>query len=172
MLDIECSDEKLRAAGVFNRDKTVSIGIVNRNKEATEITLDTSLFNKAVRVYEYDANDPPCNAFADLQDYTVLLEKDSLSFTLKPDSVTYFTTDYLTKEQSIYAENVALNDGIVHWNEVKDKNHCYYRVFTSDEADFIPCADNQIASTVSTYLSGKDMKKYIKVISVDRSGNM
>lgn len=172
VLDIECSDENLRASGVFNRDKTVSVGIVNRNKEATEITLDTSLFDKAVRVYEYDANDPPYNEFADLQDYTAVLEGESLTYTLKPDSVTYFTTDYMTKEHSVYAENVTFDEETIRWNEVEDKNHCYYRVFTSDERDFVPCRENQIASTVSTALSGKIAKKYVKVLSVDRSGNM
>jgi hypothetical protein len=44
-------------------------------------------------------------------------------------------------------------------------------VFTSDEKDFVPSMQNQIASTVSTMLKSKDVKKYIKVLSVDRSGN-
>ena len=95
-----------------------------------------------------------------------------MTFTLKPDSVTYFTTDYLTKEQSIFAEDVVVDDGVVRWNEVEDKNHCYYRVFTSDKEHFVPCAENQIASTVSTDLSGITVKKYVKVLSVDKSGNM
>lgn len=60
----------------------------------------------------------------------------------------------------------------ISWNAVEDKNHCYYRVFSSDEEDFIPEKGNQIASTVSTTLKTDAVKKYIKVISVDKSGNM
>ena len=54
----------------------MTIGFVNRNKEETEINLSTDLFNKDVRVYEYDANNPPVNKFADLQDYAAILDKD------------------------------------------------------------------------------------------------
>ena len=172
VLDIECSDSNLRACGVFNRNKSVTVGIVNRNKEATEILLDTELFGGAIRVYEYDANNPPYNEFADLQDYTAVLHKDVKTYTLKPESVTYFTTDYILKEKQVYAENVAIEDGTIRWDEVSDENHCYYRVFTSDEKDFAPSAENQIASTVSTCLNNKKTKKYIKVLSVDRSGNV
>ena len=172
VLDIECSDSNLRACGVFNRNKSVTVGIVNRNKEATEILLDTELFGGAIRVYEYDANNPPYNEFADLQDYTAVLHKDVKTYTLKPESVTYFTTDYILKEKQVYAENVAIEDGKIRWDEVSDENHCYYRVFTSDEKDFAPSAENQIASTVSTCLNNKKPKKYIKVLSVDRSGNV
>lgn len=172
VLDIESFDENIRGCGIFNRDKSVTIGFVNRNKEETEINLSTDLFNKDVRVYEYDANNPPVNKFADLQDYTAIISKDKLTYTLKPESVTYFTTDYITKESRIYAENVVVGEGEISWNAVEDKNHCYYRVFSSDEEDFIPEKGNQIASTVSTILKTDAVKKYIKVISVDKSGNM
>ena len=172
VLDIECEDANLRACGVFNRNKTVTVGIVNRNKTATEISLDTELFNKNVRVYEYDANNPPYNEFADLQDYSSIISNDNLKYTLKPESVTYFTTDYLTKEKSVYAKDVVLDNGVVSWSEVDDKNHCYYRVYTSDLKDFIPSKENQIGSTIATSIKDKDFKKYVKVVSVDKSGNM
>lgn len=172
VLDIECSDPNLRACGIFNRNKTVTVGIVNRNKEATEISLCGDLFDSDIRVYEYDANHPPYNAFADLQDAAAVLPKDAPTYTLKPESVTYFTTDYIVKEQRIEAENVEYTDGTLRWNEVQDRNHCYYRVFMSDEAEFSPSVENQIASTVGTSLKIDGTKKYVKVISVDKSGNM
>jgi hypothetical protein len=106
-----------------------------------------------------------------MQDYTKIVGKDELTYTLKPESVTYFTTDYITKDKPVYASDVALENGVISWNEVADDDHCYYRVFTSDEKDFVPSMQNQIASTVSTMLKSKDVKKYIKVLSVDRSGN-
>ena len=80
--------------------------------------------------------------------------------------------DYIAKEQRVYADGVAFADGIISWNAVEDKNHCYYRVFTSDIYNFVPSKENQIASTVSTTLQTENIKKYIKVISVDKSGNM
>ena len=172
VLDIECSDKNLRACGIFNRNKTVTVGIVNRNKEATEISLDTSLFDGDIRVYEYDANNPPYNEFADLQDYTAIISKDKPIYTLKPESVTYFTTDYILKEESVYADGVEIDGGFIKWNAVEDKNHCYYRVFTSNEQDFIPSVENQIASTVATSIKSDKVLKYVKVVSVDKSGNM
>ena len=172
VLDIECADANLRACGVFNRDKTVTIGIVNRNKQPTEIALDTDLFQGDVRVYEYDANNPPCNRFADLQDYTAVIGQDSLTYTLKPESVTYFTTDYIVKTQRVYAQEVEWSNGVLRWQAVEDNNHCYYRVFASDEEDCVLSEQNQIASTVATSIPLENAKRYIRVVSVDKSGNM
>ena len=67
---------------------------------------------------------------------------------------------------------VDVKDGVISWDAVEDKSHCYYRVFTSDDKDFIPSKESQIASTVSTSLPFTELKKYIKIISVDKSGNM
>jgi hypothetical protein len=172
VLDIEIPDKNVRACGIMNRDKTVTIGIVNRNKTETEISFDTNLFGKDIRVYEYDPYNVPYNKFADLQGHTATISKDKPTYVLKPESVTYFTTDYIVKEQSVYAEGVAFADGEVSWNAVEDKSHCYYRVFTSDEEDFLPSAENQIASTVATAIKTDKVKKYIKVLSVDKSGNI
>ena len=172
MLDIDCSDKNLRACGIFNRDKTVTVGIVNRNKEETPITLSSDLFRNDIRVYEYDANHPPYNPFGDLQDYITVLSNNKPVYTLKPESVTYFTTDYITKEQTVFAENVEISEGMIQWDEVKDKNHCYYRVYTSEEPNFIPSKENQIASTIGTALKTDKAKQCVKVISVDKSGNV
>lgn len=172
VLDIESPDTNVRACGILNRDGSVTVGFVNRNTTETEISLSTELFKKDVRVYEYDSNNVPFNKFADLQDCTAVLNNNDLTYTLKPESVTYFTTDYIIKEQSVYAEGVEIADGVIRWNEVDDKNHCYYRVFTSDDENFIPSQENQIASTVSTELKAENTKKYVKVVSVDNSGNM
>ena len=106
-----------------------------------------------------------------MQNFTEIVDRNNPTYTLKPESVTYFTTDYITKDKPVYASDVALENGVISWNEVADDNHCYYRVFTSDEKDFVPSMQNQIASTVSTMLKSEDIKKYIKVLSVDRSGN-
>ena len=172
VLDIESPDKYIRACGVINRVKTVSVGMVNRKNEPVTISLDTSLFGKDVRVYEYDSNNVPYNQFADMQSYSAVISKDSLVYTLKPESVTYFTTDYITKGERVEAESVKNADGILSWNAVNDRTHCYYRVFTSDQEDFVPSIENQIASTVGTSLRTSVAKKYVKVLSVDKSGNI
>lgn len=172
VLDIDIPDKNVRACGIMNRDRTVTIGIVNRNKTETEISFDTNLFGKDIRVYEYDPYNVPYNKFADMQDFSTTIGKENPTYTLKPESVTYFTTDYIVKEQSVYAEVVSFADGEVCWNAVEDKSHCYYRVFTSAEEDFVPSKENQIASTVGTTLKTDEAKKYVKVLSVDKSGNM
>ena len=76
------------------------------------------------------------------------------------------------KEQSVLADGVETDNGLIKWNAVEDKNHCYYRVFTSNQTDFVPSAANQIASTVSTSVKSDKVLKYVKVVSVDKSGNM
>ncbi|MBE7042897.1 MAG: hypothetical protein E7399_05320 [Ruminococcaceae bacterium] len=172
VLDIEIPDNMIRACGILNRDNSVTIGIVNRNKQETEITLHTDLFQKDVRVYEYDPGNVPYHPFGDMQDFTTVMNKETVTYLLKPESVTYFTTDYITKEQRIFADNVIVSDGFISWDEVEDRNHCYYRVYTSDDADFAPVQENQIASTVGTTLQTNAAKKYVTVISVDKSGNM
>ena len=101
-----------------------------------------------------------------------MISKDNLTYTLKPESVTYFTTDYITKSAPVEAEVLEVSDGLLRWSEVDDENHCYYRVYSSDSADFIPSRENQIASTVATELSSDRIKRFVKVLSVDTSGNV
>ena len=69
VLDIDCPDKNIRACGILNRNGSVTVGFVNRNKTETEISLSTDLFKKDVRVYEYDHSNVPYNKFADMQVY-------------------------------------------------------------------------------------------------------
>jgi hypothetical protein len=162
----------LRTCGLLNRDKSVSIGIVNRNSEPTQIILDSILFHKNIRVYEYDTNNVPRNDFADIQDYSVVLDKDAPTITLKPNSVTFFTTDYQEKAGPVVAKGLKKQKSALVWNEVSDPNHCYYRVYADKAPDFVPNRDNQIASTVATNLPITDSTLYYKVLSVDCWGNV
>ena len=172
VLTIRTGDPMLRACGLLNRDGSVSIGIVNRNTEPTEITLDSSLFHKNIRVYEYDSNNVPRNDFADIQDCSEVLDKDAPTITLKPNSVTFFTTDYQEKAGSVAAKGIKKQKSALIWNAVSDPNHCYYRVYADKEPDFTPNRNNQIASTVATNLPITDSTLYYKVLSVDCWGNV
>ena len=171
VLKIDTGDDLLRACGLDNRDGSVSIGIVNRHTEPCEIKLDSTLFNKNVRVYEYDPNNVPKNNFADLQDFSII-DKSNPIFTLKPMSVTFFTTDYEEKAKRIFAKGVKKKRNTLVWKETKYENHCYYRVYADKSRNFTPSQDNQIASTIATSLPISDKSLHYKVLSVDCWGNV
>lgn len=171
ILDITTENPMLRACGVINRDGSVSVGIINRSENETEINLMTEIFKKPIRVYEYIADNIPFNEFSDLQNYSDILAKDGGKYVLKPSSITYFTTDYVEKNSTLFAKGVRRKGETLTWRTVKDKNHCYYRVYASKEKDFIPNQKNQIASTIANSLPITKKKQYYKVISVDNSGN-
>ena len=171
VLEIGTNDPLLRACGVQNPDGSVTVGIVNRAKEEKPVSLDWADFTKAVRVYEYDSNNVPQNRFGDLPAPAAVLPKEKAQYTLKPDSVTYFTTDYLEKAAPVEARKVEVSNGILTWETVTDKNHCYYRVFAGKTEDFAISYESQIASTVATALPVTDETLFYRVLSVDRSGN-
>lgn len=182
VFDSYCNDPLLRSCAVADRfDGSVTVGIVNRHTEPTEITLDTSLFRKPIRVYEYDPADVPFNTFGDMQDYSAVLDPVSPVYTLRPESVTYFTTDYITKDAPVYADNVHEQDGELIWDRTDAPNHCYYRIYKGTCSDFVPGRDNQIGSTAAEFFTLKDDASlssadgkgiYYKVLSVDTSGNV
>ncbi len=171
VMKVTTDDPLLHCIAVRNHDGSATLGIVNRRKESVEIRLKSDLFGKNLRVYEYDPRNVPVNPFADMQDPTAVVAPDG-EYTLKPFSITYFTTDYTEKENSGVCLECHEDNGILTWEESKDNNHCYYRVYASDDAGFTPSVETQIASTVALSLPLKVHKKYYKVLSVDRSGNI
>ena len=100
VLHIQSDDKLLRSCGVLNRDGSVSIGIVNRNKKDKKITLDSTLFNKGIRVYEYDPRNVPVNPFGDIQPCSAVLSPENATYVLKAESVTFFTITGRRKKAS------------------------------------------------------------------------
>lgn len=172
VMDIETNDPLLRCCAVMNRDGSVSLGVVNRHKEPTTVKLQSTLFKKEIRVFEYDPENVPQNRFCDLPEHVALLRADAAEYALKAQSVTIFTTDYIEKEKTVSAKEVSVSGDTLTWKAVTDPQHCYYRVFASTKKAFTPAIDNQIASTVATSLSITDPTLHYKVLSVDRSGNV
>ncbi len=172
VLDIETGDPLVHSAATLNRDGSVSIGIVNRNKQDVTLELDTVLFKQDVRVYEYDPRNVPFNRFADMQPIREVLPRDSAKVVIKAESVVFLTTDYEQKCAPVYACGVVIEGKKLLWNEVSDPKHCYYRVYADKSADFVPSIDNQIASTVDTSLPIEDASLCYKVLSVDIYGNV
>ena len=194
VLDIANDDPLLRVCGLLNRNGSFSIVVVNRHKEAVPVKWNLNLKHMdkqpPVRVYEYDSRNAPTNEFGDLQEYSACIpaENGSLEYTLLPESLTVFTTDYKTRDCALFSDNVVREKDVLcgadflRWNPVKDPEHCYYRVFRGETEDFVPSPENQIASTVDTtldfnarYLDDAAIfhvpGEYYKVLSVDRSGN-
>lgn len=164
VMDVRCDDPLLRVCSVSSWDgRSCTVGVVNRHTESTGIVLDTALFKKDIRVYEYDPKHVPCNRFADMQSPAAVLPREKAAYSLKPESVTYFTTDYIEKAAPVRAENVRVEGDKLVWDAVSDPNHCYYRVFANGE---------QIASTAAAYIHSPDPDTEYTVLSVDRSGNM
>jgi hypothetical protein len=194
VLDIQNDDKLLRMAALLHKDGSVSVAIVNRAKEKRQINLSLNFKHAedlpAFRAYEYDSRNAPTNEFGDLQEYSACIpaENGSLEYTLLPESLTVFTTDYKTRDCALFSDNVVREKDVLcgadflRWNPVKDPEHCYYRVFRGETEDFVPSPENQIASTVDTtldfnarYLDDAAIfhvpGEYYKVLSVDRSGN-
>ena len=175
MLDVTSCDALLRTCGLLNRDGSLSVGIVNRRKEPVTVRLESTLFGaKPIRVYEYDPKNVPFNRFCDLPDFAAVVESNAAVYELKPESVTFFTTDYLEKTHTVSAAGLAVSAHTLTWEPVSDPNHCYYRIFADKKADFVPSRENQIASTVACRLPLEAEKEglYCKVLSVDKSGNI
>ena len=82
----------------------------------------------------------------------------------------FLTTDYTDRVPSAI-ENVRIENGTLLWDRCMDPEHCYYRVYTSVNADTAPIYENQIASTVAEHCSITDAKANYKVVSVDKYGN-
>jgi hypothetical protein len=167
-------DELVRCAAVTGTDGSLSIAIVNWADAEKEITLDIEhTVHQPLRVYEYAADHIPYNKFNDLQHCSTLLEQkgSEVRVTVKPRSVTFLSSDYTDRVPS-RVSGVKRKDGVLSWRKCKDAEHCYYRVYASDNKDFAPCYDNQIASTVAQKLHVDGKKRYYKVVSVDTSGNV
>ena len=169
VLPCKTGDDRLRPAAVFNRDRSVSIAIVNRG-DAREVTVDCSSWkprtdgkpslHQPLRRYLYDSAKVPFNAFNDLQpaEGTVVPNGDKVTVALPAKSMTFLTTDY---EDVVPAavDNVRVVDGMLKWDAAKDPNHRYYRVYRDEK---------QIASTVSTAYAVGDSKGAYAVKSVDK----
>ena len=161
-------DDTLRAGGVTNPNGSVSFAVVNWG-DAKNVTLAFPLtLTRPLRVYAYDSEHPPINAFNDLQPAkgTVTAVDGAVTVAVPAKSMTFLTTDY---EDRVPAEvvNVRIANGVLSWAASKELELCYYRVYRDG---------TQIASTVATSLAvpgaGEGELKRFSVKSVDKWGNV
>ncbi len=182
VLDLACEDDSLRLLGIRNKDGSVSVFVLSRHDEPTEVRIgiDVKHADKLppFHVYEFAVDNVPRNEFGDLQEAsaTLPLTDGALTFTVQPHSLTVFSTDYVIREP-VAAGDVAVKGDRLCWNPVSDPLHCYYRVYRGTTPDFTPSPENQIASTIATdlefnapYLDDAAIRtvpgEYYKVLSV------
>ena len=169
VLPCRTADDMLRPAAVFNRDRSVSIAVINRG-ETREVTIDCSSWaprtdgkpslHQPLRRYVYDSSHVPFNPFNDLQPAcgTVEAKGDHFTVTVPAKSMTFFTTDYADVHPAAIT-GVKTVDGRLVWDAAPSTDHRYYRVYRDGK---------QIASTVGTvYTVGSTPGTY-SVRSVDK----
>ena len=169
VLPCKTADDMLRPAAVFNRDRSVSIAIINRG-EAREVTVDCNSWkprtdgkpslHQPLRRYLYDSANVPFNEFNDLQpaEDALVAKGDRVTVSLPAKSMTFLTTDYEDVVPEPVA-NVRVKDGRLVWDAATSENHRYYRVYRDGR---------QIASTVATSYAVGPAKGVYTVKSVDR----
>ena len=156
-----------------NADGSISLVVINWADEEKKVAFDIEhTITKPLKKYEFEAEKPPYNEFCDLQDSSGVIETDNGAFeiVLKPKSVTFLTTDYKDRTPSKIS-NVHIENNELVWDKCNDTEHCYYRVFASEDKSFIPDYSNQIASTVAEHKIINNPNLFYKVISVDKYGN-
>ena len=161
-------DDTLRAGGVTNLNGSVSFAVVNWG-DAKKVTLAFPLApTRPLRVYEYDSEHPPINAFNDLQPAkgTVMAVDGAVTVAVPAKSMTFLTTDYEDRVPAAVV-NGRIANGVLSWTASKESEHCYYRVYRDG---------TQIASTVATSLPVPgvvegDLVRF-SVKSVDKWGNV
>ncbi len=169
VLPSKSTEPLLRTGSVLNPDGSVSLVVINRG-EVREATISCAqALKKPMRLYVYEADNMPRNAFNDLQPHRALVKPtDAHTFTVKvPASAAVFlTTDYIDRVPSPIVDMGLKDDGRkLCWAATRDAEHRYYRVFRKGE---------QVASTVATEIKipeGATVGEY-QVKSVDKWGNV
>lgn len=163
VLSCKCEDNELRACAVTGDDGTLSVCIISWGAESKNIELELpEKPRKAMRRYDFAADNIPYSKFNDLQPYSALVEAaENVSLTVPPRSVTFLTTDYVDRTPSRVGD-IRREGKKLYWSECTDAEHCYYRVYKNGV---------QTASTVACYADAEDADASYAVISVDRYGN-
>jgi len=102
-----------------------------------------------------------------------------LTDTVGPMTLTVYTTAYQDNApapvRGLKVEPAADGTRRLTWQASDAPDFCYYRIYRSDQAEFVPDARTQIGSTVATTFTdskGEVGKEYFyRILAVDTSGN-
>lgn len=178
------NDPRLRVAAIQHHGaKTWSIAVVNRNSRAVPVTVtfEGASPSASFRKYVYDPKNIPFHPFGDLQAPAdkVAMKDGRLTDTVGPLTLTVYTTacdeDPPAPVQGLKVEPAADGKSRLAWQASNESDFCYYRVFRSDQADFVPGVKTQIGSTIATQFTDAKVeagKEYhYRILAVDTSGN-
>jgi hypothetical protein len=187
VLEINSSDPLVRICAVRNiAQNAVSIAVINRNSEEKRLQFEVNedLGDMTFRKYVYDPEDPPFNYFGDLQQHCETIDVRGQEFNdmIRPNSIVMYTTLYDDEAPAsvsglkVEAAKIENRDrNVLTWEENRENDLCYYRIYRSTKEDFEISAEKQIATTVSTkYIDRKVHglpQYYYKLTAVDQSGN-
>jgi hypothetical protein len=185
--EVTSADSLLRIAAVRNLDNgSVSVAVINRHDDARILSLKLKQGEngKPFRKYLYDPANVPFNYFGDLQSFTRKIDAKSGSIedTIPSQALVVYTTAYDDDPPAAVTgfkyEIRKMDDrdrAVLTWDQNKEKDLCYYRIYRSEKPDVEISPRKQIASTIATSYIDKtvhDMPKYYyKVVAVDQSGN-
>ena len=182
--EVTVNDPRLRVAAIQHQGAgTWSLAVVNRNSRAAplSVTMDGTPFSASFRKYVYDPANIPTNPFGDLQApaRTVDMKDGRLTDTVGPMTLTVYTTAYQDNApapvRGLKVEPAADGTRRLTWQASDAPDFCYYRIYRSDQAEFVPDARTQIGSTVATTFTdskGEVGKEYFyRILAVDTSGN-
>jgi len=181
---VDCSDPYLRAAAVQHHGaKTYSVAVISRypGEAPFSLTLESAPPTLALRKYVYDPKRVPQNPFGDLQPPVgkVEMANGRLHDRLGPNTLVVYTTAYDEDPPApmggVRVERTPDGKPRAGWQPSPEPDFCYYRVYRSPEAQFVPSLANQIASTVATSFIDEKTEAgapiHYKVLAVDQSGN-
>ncbi len=168
VLPSKSTDPLLRTGAIVNRDRSVSIVVINRNNVAKEVKINCAqVIDKPMRMYVYEADNVPHNKFNDLQPHSAVIKPTSehtITVKVPARSASFFTTDYVDRVPPS-VEYPCFYNGELRWGPSEDPYHCYYRVYKNGK---------QIASTVDFKIkvpADAKIEDY-SIKAVDRWGNV
>jgi hypothetical protein len=182
---VTVNDPRLRvAASQHQVAGTWSLAVVNRNSRAAplSVTMDGTALSASFRKYVYDPANIPSNPFGDLQAPagTVAMKDGRLADTVGPMTLTVYTTAYQDNApapvQGLKVEPTADGNRRLTWQASDAPDFCYYRVYRSDQPDFVPDMKTQIGSTIATSFTDSkgeaDKEYHYRILAVDTFGNV
>ena len=176
------SDSLLRMTAVKNnKDNKWTIVVMNRKDKSETISIQNKVEDKPMkyRRFVYRMDSVPQNRFGDLQSYDkeLVTKSGSFSDSLPANSMALYTTEFEDAKMPMKVMELKLaystNEINLKWKGINEKEVCYYRVYESTDANFIPNKNNQIGSTIGTsfkVLNSGTTLNYFKVRAVDKYG--
>jgi len=173
VFEVECNDPYLRICALRNNvTETYSIAVANRCPQDVPFALSLRGRSPDLRFrrYVYNPQNPPLNAFGDLQPPSgvVAMRDGKLTDSLAAGTLTVYTTAYHGQPPSpvtnVRVERNADGHTVVSWDAPPEPDIAYYRVFAGD---------TQIVSTVATEYVDREAREgaQYRVVAVDDSGN-